>query len=75
MTKEITTFSDVKAEKHKFHCYKSRIVLEDVDLDNVLISSKISFGKKKLKNTLLVTCVMIIKLNHYIKCFRRRVGM
>ena len=36
-----------------------------VDIDKLLVSSKISFGEKTI-NTLLVTCIKIIKLNHYI---------
>ena len=33
----------------KFHCYKNLFVLEDVDVDNILISNKIFFGEKNGK--------------------------
>ena len=36
----------------------------DVDIDNILLSNKISSDEKTL-NTLLVTCMMILKLIHY----------
>ena len=46
MGKEILTFSDIEIEKNKFYRYKSPILLEDVDIENVLVSGKISFGEK-----------------------------
>ena len=48
--------------------------IEDVDIKNVLVSKKISFGEKAI-NILLVTCVMIIKLKHCIQCFLKWVHM
>ena len=39
--------------------------LGDVNIKKVLISNKISFGKKTI-NTLLVTGTIIMKLSHYI---------
>ena len=35
-------------------------------LDNVLVFKKTFFGGKKNINTMLVTCMMIIKLSHCI---------
>ena len=34
---------------HKFYRYKNPIFLKDIDADNMLISSKISFSKKNYK--------------------------
>ena len=48
--KEILKFGDIEIKKKKIHRYKSRIFLENVDI----------------VNTLLVTCIMITKLCHYI---------
>ena len=39
--------------------------LEDAGTDNVLVSNKIYSGEKNI-NTLLVSCMMIIRLSHYI---------
>ena len=62
MGKSILTFSDTEIKKHKFYCYKSPDFLEDVDVDNVLVSDKISSCEKNY--TLLVTWMMIIKISH-----------
>ena len=64
MEKEIIRFGNIDIEKQKFDHYKSYF-LEDIDIDNVLVSNKISSGKKTV-NTLLITCMMIMKLSHYI---------
>ena len=64
MEKEIIRFGNIDIEKQKFDHYKSDF-LEDIDIDNVLVSNKISSGKKTV-NTLLITCMMIMKLSHYI---------
>ena len=54
----------LKLKKRKFRCSKTRILLENVDLDKILISNKVSFVEKKL-NTLLAT-KMIMKLTNDI---------
>ena len=64
MEKEIIRFGNIDIEKQKFDHYKSYF-LEDIDIDNVLVSNKISSGRKTV-NTLLITCMMIMKLSHYI---------
>ena len=66
MGKEILMFGDIEIKKHKLYRYKSPIFLEDVGIDNVLVSNKISPGKKKSINTLLITCMVITKLSHFI---------
>ena len=54
----------MKKKKKNYH-HKSPIFLKDVNIEKVLISNKISScEKKKNSNTLLVTCIMIIKLSH-----------
>ena len=51
MVEEIIKFGDIEIEKHKFHHYKSpnHNFLEEVDIDNVLLYNKISFGENKCK--------------------------
>ena len=65
MANEIKTTGDIGIEKHKFHRHRSPIFIEDVDIDDKLVSSNISSGEKII-STLLVTYIMIIKLSHYI---------
>ena len=43
------TIGDIEIEKHKLHRYKSPI-LNDVDIDSILISNKISSGEKNYKH-------------------------
>ena len=67
MGKEILTFGDIENEKKKKKLYqhKSLVPLREVNTEKELVCDKISFGQKTL-NTLLVTFIMIIKLNHCI---------
>ena len=58
------TFEDTEIEKNRFYHNKIPILLKDVDIDKLSVSNKISMVKKV--NTLLVTCIMVIKLNRYI---------
>ena len=46
MGKEILTFGNIEIEKDKFYRYKSPVFLEDVDIEKILASNKISFGRK-----------------------------
>ena len=65
MGTEILTFGDIEIEKKIFYRYKSPVTLRDTDIEKVLVSNKISFGEKTT-STLLVICIMIIKLSYYI---------
>ena len=40
--------------------------IEDVDMKNVFLSNKISFGGKNK------TCKFIIKLSQYVQCYQKR---
>ena len=62
MVQEILTFGNIEIEKYKTYPYKSPIYL---DVNSVLVSKKIFLVKNTI-NTLLVTCMMIVKLSHYI---------
>ena len=47
MSKEIITFSYIKVEQHKFYQQKKPILIHDVSIDRIVVSNKVSFGKKK----------------------------
>ena len=49
MGNEILTFGNIETEMYKLYRYKCPIVLEDVDIDNTLVSNKISSGEKNYK--------------------------
>ena len=60
MGKEVLTFGDTDIEKDKFYCHRSPTFLKNIDIDEVLVSEKISSVEKTI-STLLVTSIMIIK--------------
>ena len=63
MDKEILTFGNIEIEKNKFYHNKTPIFLKDVDIEKVLVSNKISFGKKNYKY-LLVMIITAIKTDN-----------
>ena len=75
MGKEILTFGDTEVEKYEFYCHTRPIFLKDVDIEELLVSKKISSDEKKTIIALLVTCITIIKLSRYIKCFLKQALM
>ena len=63
MGKESLTFGSTEIEKDKFYHHKTSNFLGDVDVEEVLVSNKISFGKKSI-SILLVIHIMVIRSNH-----------
>ena len=61
-------FDDNEIEKCKFHYSKYLININNVDIEKLIISNNVSFGRKVL-NALLVTKLMK-KLNHYLHRFQ-----
>ena len=49
MGKKTLTFGDNKIERKKFYRYISSIFLKDVNIENILVSDKISSGEKNYK--------------------------
>ena len=64
MVKEIIVFGDVEIEKRKFNYHENTILLEDVDIDNIQVSSMVSSGEKII-NTLFAIWIIIMNINHY----------
>ena len=50
MGEKIIKFGDIEVEKNKFYCHETPIFKKDVDIEKVLVSSKISFSEKTCKN-------------------------
>ena len=46
---DIKMFEDIKIEKNNFYHHKSRILLNDVDIEKLLVSKKISSSEKNYK--------------------------
>ena len=77
MKKEILTYADAGIDKRKFRCYKDQILI-DVDISKILISNKVSFGKKYgkyfsgYKNDdykIKPLCIQFAKMSEYVKNF------
>ena len=45
MDKKIIKFDDTDIEKYKFHQYKRPISTDNIDVNKIVVSNKISFGK------------------------------
>ena len=41
---------DTEIEKPKFHCHKSQILINDVDINKIIVSNRVSFHKKCFKH-------------------------
>ena len=65
----------LKLKKINFTTIKVLFFKKDVDIEKVLVSNKISLREQKPISTLLDTCIMIIKLSHYILCFLKQALM
>ena len=63
MGKEIIVLGDVETQKRKFHYHENIILLEDVDIDNIRVSSMVSSGEKII-NTLFAIWIIITNINH-----------
>ena len=80
MVKKVLTFGDIEIEKQKFCRYKSFIFLEDVNIDNILVSNKFSFGKKNYKsfisyldkNKIKPFTIILPKTSPYVKCYETK---
>ena len=49
MEKAVTKFGEIKIQKPKFHQRKRPISIANIDIDKILVSNKVSFGKKEFK--------------------------
>ena len=65
MNKVILMFGNIAIENCKFHCYKNLILIDELDINKLLISDKVSSSK----SALFVAKMMIIKSSHYISFF------
>ena len=48
MVKTIIKFGGIEIEKQKFHQYKRPILIKIIDINKIVVSDKVSFGKKKI---------------------------
>ena len=65
MDKKIVKFDDTEIEKHKVHQYKSPISISKMDINKLVVSNKVSFGKKDLKYLLVMKMLKMFDLYTY----------
>ena len=46
---KVIKFGDTEIHKQVFHQHKEPISIKNVDIDKVVVSNKVSFGKKEFK--------------------------
>ena len=49
MDKKVIKFGDNEIEKHKFYQHKSPILRNHIDINKIVVSNDVSFGKKGFK--------------------------
>ena len=49
MVKTIIKFGDIEIEKQKFHPNRSPFLIKNIDINKIVVSNKVSFGKKGFK--------------------------
>ena len=59
------SFDDKKIKRSSFYKNKKINNIEDIDVNNILVSKKEPYGTKILTNTLSDTIIMVI-LDHYV---------
>ena len=64
MENTIIKFGDIEIEKQKFHQHKGPISIKNIDINKIVMSNEVSFGKKDL-NILLAT-KMLKKIDLYV---------
>ena len=50
MEKTLIKFGGIEIEKQKFHQYKRTISIKNIDINQIVVSNKVSFGKKDIKH-------------------------
>ena len=49
MDKKVIKFGDTEIEKHEFYQHESPILRSNIDINKIVVSNKVSFGKKGFK--------------------------
>ena len=76
MAKRITKFGDIEIKKQKFHQYKRPISIKIIDINKIVVSNKVSFGRKGFKYfigykdaKIRPLCIFFPKMNAYKRDF------
>ena len=83
MDKKIIKFDDTEIEEYEFHPYKSPVLLDDIDINEIVVSNKFPFGKQDFKyfigfndnKEIRPLCIFLPEMNIYIKDILRRLNV
>ena len=70
-------FGDIKIQNPKFHLHKEPISIKNIDINKIVVSNKVSFGKKAFKYFIgykdakknKPLCIFLPKMSTYRKDF------
>ena len=74
---KIIKFGDIEIRKQKFHQRKGPISIENIDINKIVVSTKVSFGEKRFKyfigyndaKKIKPLCIFLPKMSAYGKDF------
>ena len=74
---KIIKFGDIEIRKQKFHQRKGPISIENIDINKIVVSTKVSFGEKRFKyfigyndaKKIKPLCIFLAKMSAYGKDF------
>ena len=76
MEKTIIKFGDIEIGKQKFHQHKRPISIKNIDINKIVVSNKVSFGKKGFKYfigykdaKIRPLCIFLPKMSAYRRDF------
>ena len=72
-------FGDIEIQKQRFHLYKEAILMENIHINKIVVSNKVSFRKKGFKyfigykdaKKIRPLCIFLPKISAYRKVFHR----
>ena len=70
MEKTIIKFGDIEIKKQKLHQHERPISIKNIDINKIVVSNNISFGKKGFKY--FIGYKNAKKLNLYVYFFQKR---
>ena len=65
MDKNIVKFEETEIEEFKFHQYKSPILINDIDINEIIVSNEFPFDNKILNILLVTKIIKKLDLNAY----------
>ena len=76
MEKTIIKLDDIEIEKQKFDQHKRPISIKNKDINEIVVSNKVSFGKKAFKHfigykdtKIRLLCIFLLIIREYRKDF------